>query len=286
MEKNRKRLILLAACLFIITLLVIRTNTSLFLPSKQPFIFTLNEQDIISLTLTGEQKKQTVVKDKTKWTIKKDGQIYNADLEKVQALIKTLNGITKETIVSKNINKHIELGIGIQSIVIKTQDKNDTIYVGKEHTGDICYAKLNDEDEVFLGNGLANISLDEDFRDLKTHLLKNESQIKSISINSDEGDVLLVKKKSDWMIGDKKALINPVTYFLDNLKNLTASDIIGSSGNALDFPHVFPQVEMIAASIRRLIAAYYFLYWIVRSAYCFLYRLVKSLTEKKRPLAN
>src|SRR3989339_427091 len=234
MEKNRKRLILLAACLFIITLLVIRTNTSLFLPSKQPFIFTLNEQDIISLTLTGEQKKQTVVKDKTKWTIKKDGQIYNADLEKVQALIKTLNGITKETIVSKNINKHIELGIGIQSIVIKTQDKNDTIYVGKEHTGDICYAKLNDEDEVFLGNGLANISLDEDFRDLKTHLLKNESQIKSISINSDEGDVLLVKKKSDWMIGDKKALINPVTYFLDNLKNLTASDIIGSSGNALD----------------------------------------------------
>jgi len=229
MKKNRKRLLLLSIVLVVSLALFFSKDYILrYTSPRTPPLFSLTVETVSQFSLTGESLSQKIVRSGGKWFVEKDGRQFAADSEKMITLIQTLNGLSPETIVSKNKNKHAELGIGTEIIVVKTSGRERTLYLGKPYRSNARYARLDDDEAVFVGENLQSIPLNSDYRDLKTHLLDDESALQSLEIDMNGVKTKLVKNKDEWTLGDKKLKNSPINYYLSDLKNLTATDIIGA----------------------------------------------------------
>lgn len=227
MERNRKRLLLLSLVLLLFLALfyskdLIQKNMT----PKTVSLFSLTNENSSQFLLTGESLSQKLIKNGSKWFVEKEGKQFAADPEKVSNLIQTLNDLTEGTIVSKNKNKHADFDIGTEIIVVKTADRERTLYLGKPYGSNARYARMDKQEEVFVGENLQSILINNDFRDLKTHILDDESSLQSIEIDMNGVKILLTKNKDGWTLEDKKIKNEIVNYYINDLKNLTASDII------------------------------------------------------------
>lgn len=227
MERNRKRLLLLSLVLLLFLALfyskdLIQKNMT----PKTVSLFSLTNENSSQFLLTGESLSQKIIKNGNKWFIEKDGKQFTADPEKVSTLIQTLNALSQDTIVSKNKNKHADFGIGTEIIGVNTAGRERTLYLGKSYGSSARYARLDKEETVFVGENLQSILINSDYRDLKTHILDDESSLQSIEIEINGVKTLLTKNKDGWTLGDKKIKNEIVSYYINDLKNLTASDII------------------------------------------------------------
>ena len=227
MNHNRKRLLLLSFVLILFLALfyskdLIQKNMT----PKTVSLFSLTNENTSQFLLTGESLSQKLIKNGNKWFVEKEGKQFAADPEKVSILIQTLNGLSQETIVSKNKNKHADFGIGTEIIVVKTADRERTLYLGKLYGSSARYARFDKDEAVFVGDNLQSILINSDYRDLKTHVLDDDSSLQSMDIEMNGVKILLVKNKDEWTLGDKKIKKEIVSYYINDLKNLTASDIV------------------------------------------------------------
>lgn len=230
MKQDRKRLLLLSFVLLL--LLALFYSKDYFLKNMVPktlSLFSLTNENASQFLLTGESLSQKVIKNGNKWFVEKDGKQFAADPEKITTLVQTLNGLSQDTVVSKNKNKHAEFGIGTEIIVVKTADRERTLYLGKSYGSSTRYARLDKEESVFVGENLQSILINSDYRDLKTHILNDESSLQSMEIEMNGVKTKLLKNKDEWTLGDKKLKSGTVSIYINDLKNLTASDIIDAN---------------------------------------------------------
>ncbi|MFA5135804.1 MAG: DUF4340 domain-containing protein [Patescibacteria group bacterium] len=227
MEQNRKRLLVLLVLLLFMAIAFI---TSSFLPSlvhkMRQSLFSLTQENLRGYIITGDIKNQSLVHDKNVWVVKKDNVIFPADPEKINRITDILNNLTKETVVSENIKKHALFGIDKKKITIQTTAGEKKLYIGKYYAGNAHYARIGNENQIFLGEGLGELNLDEDYRDLNTDFIANKEDINSILIESSHNTTTLAKKGKEWSIGAQRASITKVDQFLNDLITLEASDIL------------------------------------------------------------
>lgn len=227
MNHNRKRLLLLSFVLiFFLAFFYSKDLILKYITPKTSSLFSLTNNNVSQFLLTGESLSQKVIKNGNKWFVEKDGKQFAADQEKILNLLQTLNGLSQETIVSKNKNKHADFGIGTEVIIVKTVDRERTLFLGKSYGSSARYARLDKEEAVFVGENLQSILINSDYRDLKTHILDDESSLQSLEIEMNGVKTKLMKNKDEWTLGDKKLNKGNVNYYINDLKNLTASDII------------------------------------------------------------
>ncbi|MBI4973335.1 DUF4340 domain-containing protein [Candidatus Roizmanbacteria bacterium] len=235
MNHNRKRLLLLSFVLILFLALfyskdLIQKNMT----PKTVTLFSLTNENSSQFLLTGESLSQKLIKNGSKWFVEKEGKQFTADPEKVSNLIQTLNGLTEGTIVSKNKNKHADFGIGTEIVVVKTPERERTLYLGKPYGSSARYARMDKQEEVFVGDNLQSILINSDFRDLKTHALDDDSSLQSMEIDMNGVKTQLTKSKDEWSMGNKKTKSGTVSYYINDLKNLTATDIVEANTKVTD----------------------------------------------------
>ena len=59
------------------------------------------------------------------------------------------------------------------------------------------------EEAVFVGDNLQSILINSDYRDLKTHILDDESSLQSMEIEMNGVKTKLLKNKDEWSLGIK-----------------------------------------------------------------------------------
>ena len=135
MKPNQKRLIRLIVAFLVVSVLLILKNESAgwrtrFFPQKsvQPFP-SLKKEQIKELVFT-KNKSIAVYKKEKNWYVKIDNNEFLADAERISKIINSIISLKKDNIVSKNKNKHKELGIDKANIELKTDEKTSTVYLG------------------------------------------------------------------------------------------------------------------------------------------------------------
>lgn len=233
MRKNRSRLIFLTIILFIsFGLLVAKDRIIKFRFTKpaQPFA-SIKKGEITQLSLKMYKKGVVLIQKNSQWFVEKDKEEYPANQEEVNKIINNMIAFKKDEVVSKNKDLLTNFGllersVELKSVEIKTKNKIYTLYLGKDYTFDTLYAKLENENEVYLIKDFEKGFVEHDYRDLKVKLIENEEKISSISIESSGKPLLLEKKSNEWFLADKKAKRERVDFFINDLKNLMATNIM------------------------------------------------------------
>ncbi len=227
---------LLSLFFFIALLFVFLNSYNRIFPKKIPKPFAdLQINDIEKIILKSEEKIAEIFKKENHWYVVRDADEFAADEKRIENIIENIQSLQKEDIVSNNTTKREEFEIGKRTIEIKTPKKIFTLYIGTDHTSYANYVSANDEDDVFLASGFADIFISDDFRDLRVPLIQDEKFVSSITIELDGKKTTLSKKGDDWVIGEKKVKKDRVDFFINDLATLKASDMtknkITRSGN-------------------------------------------------------
>lgn len=227
MRKTKSRLFKLTLLfLGLMFLFIFKTQFSNFFGQKTPLVFPdLKTQSVQEITLFGE-KTIFLYKKNNLWFVKEKKAEFPADQERIQTLINNLVNLKKEEIVSTNKTKHQNFGIGKEKISFKTKDKDLTIFIGKATSLNKTYLRINNQNEVFIGEGFNNAFNPDDYRDLLVHLINEEDKINQLEIDSDGKKIILEKKGNEWLINNKKAKKEKVDFFINDLKMLKADDIL------------------------------------------------------------
>lgn len=231
MKKNRIRLISLTLFLSLLLLIFVFNNRiKYWFPQKfhQPFS-SINKKGIFEISIIDSNNK-IVLSKKNHWLVKKEGQDYQADEERINKILDNIVSLKKEEIVSNNENRHKDLGIKDQKIILKSKDKTHVLFIGNSSSIDKNYLKINNENDVFITSGFTDIFTNNDFRDLKLNLIQDEESIDRIIIAFEEKTITLDKKKNkntiSWQIDNKTLKKEKVDFFINNLITLKANDIL------------------------------------------------------------
>lgn len=227
---------LLSLFFFIALLFVFLNSYNRVFPKKIPKPFAdLQISDVEKVILKSEEKTAEIFKKENRWYVMRDTDEFAADEKRVGGIIENMQSLQKEDIVSNNKTKREEFEIDKKTIEIKTAKKIFTLYVGTNHTSAANYVSANDENDVFLASGFADIFISDDFRDLRVPLIQDEKLVSSITVDFDGKKTTIAKKGDDWIIGEKKVKKDRVDFFINDLATLKASDMtknkITQSGN-------------------------------------------------------
>ena len=243
MKRNRTRLIKLLIFFLIFFVVFILKNEfanwrTKFLPQKsnQPFS-SIKKEGVTDVILTKDKTTHIYKKDKN-WYVKKDNNEFKADEERINKIIDTIINLKKDSVVSKNKNKHREIGIDKQKIEFKTNNKNYLIYVGalaglSQFSGN--FVRIDNEDDVFIAEGFEDTFTSDDYRNLSVHFVTNESGISNLEISFEDKRAELIKKSDNWLIGNKNAKKDRVDFFINDLKTLKSTDIFAKDKMIPDF---------------------------------------------------
>lgn len=227
MKRNKSRLIALSTTLLLAVFIIVAKDRILsFLPQKNNQLFpALKKESINELIIEKDAKINTIIHADKGWYVKKDGEESLADQERVEKIITNILGLKKEEVASTNKNKHKELGIDKQKIVVKTKTKQYNIYLGNMTSGTKNYIRINDENEVFIAAGFEEVFIPDDYRDMKANLVENEASVASVEIQFEGKMLKLERKGKDWFIGNKRAKKDRIDFFINEIKTLKGTDI-------------------------------------------------------------
>lgn len=218
---------LLSLFFFIALLFVFLNSYNRVFSKKIPKPFAdLQTSDVEKIIFKSGEKTTEIFKKENRWYVMHDADEFSADEKRIGSIIESMRSLQKEDIVSNNKTKREEFEIDKKTIEIKTAKKIFTLYVGTNHTSDTNYVSTNDEDDIFLASGFADVFMPDDFRDLRVPFVQDEKLISSITVDFDGKKTTLAKKGDAWVIGEKKTKKDRVDFFINDLATLKASDII------------------------------------------------------------
>lgn len=175
----------------------------------------------------GIQKNVIYNKDNV-WYIKLNNIEYKADQTRIDNIINSISSIKKDNVVSTNKKKHVEFGIDKQSVTIETNIGKQIIYIGKNYSINKNYLRINNENEVIIGNGFDTVFYPEDYRDLSVNFIQDESKVTNISISQfDIVKLDLEYKNNKWLTKSNTEIKKEkVDFLINDLKTLKASNFI------------------------------------------------------------
>jgi len=228
-RKNLNRLLtLLLISFFLFLFLFAYTKISNLIEKTKtvsPFK-KIKSSEIKKIVFEKEDKKYEIYKKNNLWYLKEKGEEFKADKEKIEKIIEAIKEIKKEEIISKNKNKHQEFGIGKNKIKLFAKNLEITIYVGNPANFNSNYLRLNDENEIFLGENFDEFLTTNDWRDLKVGLIEKEEDVEELILNYEGKTLFLKKEKNEWTINQKKAKKDRVDFFINEIATLKANDIL------------------------------------------------------------
>lgn len=234
MKKNEARFFVLGgAIITLLCLLFVKTQYRNWFPEKVKFVFSqIQKNSIVGIKIIGS-KTITAQKKENQWLVNIQNKTYRADGLKINSIISSLLDIKKEEIISINKNRHKELGINKQLLIINTNSgKEYQLFIGDQKNQDTNYVRVGNEDDVFTASGFNDLfSQTYDLRDLNIYVISDEQRVTSIELIAPTGNLVLNKNKDQWSIDGKKAKNDIVETYLKEVKNQVGTDIIDSNTN-------------------------------------------------------
>lgn len=226
MRKTNLRLLVLGLILVGLLLLFILKhqflrNFSQKLPLTYP---DLKKETISELVITND-KTIYIYKKNNAWFLKNEGFEFRADLERIEKIINSIAALKKEDVVSNNKTKHKNFGIDRQKITLKTKTKNYTVYIGNSVDYNQNYLRVDNQNEVFVGENFSDIFYPNDYRDLNIYFINDENKVNYLQISYNNRNLILENKKDKWYLFSKELKREKVDFFINDLKTLKASDI-------------------------------------------------------------
>ncbi len=226
MERNTQRLrvllvsiCLLAAAIFFKSKLPALTNAN-----SQLAFPKLNRDNITAIDVQETNDTIFLKKINSRWFVKKDGENFAADGDRINSIINSLETLKIRGIVSDNKNNRADFGIGKQAITL--HGKNDYIlYLGDSNASNQYYVRIGKSNAVFTAGNLDDILIPADYRDLSTHLVDDENKVKNIKIDYSGKETVLVKNNDQWKVNNVDAQREQADYYINDLKTLKSTDI-------------------------------------------------------------
>lgn len=236
MKKAGSRLLIFGIVFIILlgVLFAIHKLASVQQPEQKPFS-SVHKEDIISIVISQKETTTSLYKKNTHWYIKVKGEEIRADEDLILPLLDSFISLVKTDPISRNKEKHKELGIENQKIEFKMDKKKFTLFIGDIFGMNSNYVRIDNEDDVYGATGFGAVFQTLDFRDLKAHLIEDESHISAITLTTSSKTLHLIKKGGDWMIEAKKAKKDRVDFFLNDLATLKSNDLFSSNDLKVDF---------------------------------------------------
>jgi len=228
-RKTLNRLLILAITLLFLFLFLFsyKKINQIIDERKNVYPFkTITQLEIKKIIFEKENKKYEIYKKNNLWFLKEKNTEFKADKEKIEKIIEAIKEIKKEEIISKNKNKHQDFGIGKNKIKVFYQNKEITIYVGSSANFNTNYLRINEENEVFLGQNFDEFLNTDDWRDLKINLIEKEEDVEELTLNYEGKTLFFKKEKNEWKINQKRAKKDRVNFFINEIATLKANDIL------------------------------------------------------------
>lgn len=247
MNKNFKKTIWLA--ILFVALMVIVFGISYFKnqpPQKQNIFSSLNFDKISKIEIKESQKNVVLEKKGDGWFV---GET-KANPELVKNLLKEVEKIKDGELISTNPEKKKNFGLDEKATQIKIYQDNSLaldIFVGRfspEQYGQ--YLRKNNEDKVYLVKTYLAPVIEQDFRDLKIIKFQKE-EISKLQWQYPKEKFSLSKDKEEWKINSKIAKKDIVESFLNELVNLSATDLLTDKKDE-DAGLVKPQLKLIVTA--------------------------------------
>lgn len=225
MENNRLRLaaLLAMASLCVVSFILIRLVIPQ-LTNKKTIDLPVN--NISQITVTLANITQVLDKRKDSWRVSVNGKTFEGDKQKIQTLLETINAIKPGSPVSTNPRKHSLFGIGKNAITLQGNGYKKTIYLGDTQEGDDIYFRMDNDSSVYTGQNMGHVFREDDYRQLRVPLGIDQEQIRAIAIDYEGKQYEVVASGQTWKIDDIKMSDTAVGYYLENIKDLKASDIV------------------------------------------------------------
>jgi len=237
MKKNQQRSFWLGLFTFVLLFALIFGNQIITkLKPSSPLLFPFNKKQVTKINVINSNNTTTLQSKNNKWFVLQNKVEFIADQERIDQILDSLSQLKKNEIVSNNKERQSEFGIGSSMIEFSTKDKNWKLYLGKNYSSSQIYVKTENNSDIFLAKNLEKILYPEDYRDLNLHLITDENKITQIELNDNVNKLVLVKKDNKWFIGDKEAKKDRVDFLINDLKTLSANDIIEAKQQLPDFP--------------------------------------------------
>lgn len=227
MKKNRSRILfLLIVTVTLFTLISTKDKiiNSLFTkPIERPFS-QITAESIKQIDIVNDKKTISLYKKNNQWYLKENQIEFLADQDKTNKIIIDFTQITEEELVSDNKKRFTDFGIEKNRIIIKTINKNYSIYIGQLSGANKTYIKIDDQNAVFSVSGFGDVfsSSTNDYRDLSVNFLKDEKLITELTINN----IVIKKNKNRWLVNNQEVKPDQISFYLNDLKTLKATDLL------------------------------------------------------------
>mgnify|MGYP001053781880 CR=1 FL=1 len=241
-KKNLNRLLVLLITLFLLSLFIYSYQkiSKIIQERKNIYPFkNIKNSDVKKIIFEKEDKKYEIYKKNNLWLLKEKNIEFRADKEKIDKVIEMIKEIKKEEIISRNKKRHQDFGVGKNKIKIFTQNKEITIYVGNNANLNNNYLRINEENDIFLGENFDEFLTTNDWRDLKINLIEKEENVEELTLNYEGKKLFLKKEKYGWKINQKKVKKDRVNFFINEISTLKANDIINKN-NIPNFSNINP----------------------------------------------
>lgn len=238
--------VLIIALLALITLFVLaRVFRSPGLESNlRKGLVSLDTAKVTEIRILPSNARDQVIKllrSGENWTVEKEGRKHTADASSIKDLLGQIRTIDAERMVSRKKEKWETFNVGEKSTNVSVyygSDLETNIHIGKSgfnqaggspYGGDAyTYARLSDEDEVYVVNGFYEGTFNRAFNDWRNKALLRLSRedINKISFQYPDSGFVVEKKDTVWYANGQLIAKSKIENYLGHLtfKNVNAFD--------------------------------------------------------------
>lgn len=213
--------------IFLILGVFLKSNIEKIFPPKKAAVFSsLSKTSVKEINFIHNGKTISVIQKNNQWLINQNKIVYKANQERIDKILDGLTNLNTDEIVSTNVKRQPELGIGPDKIIIKTESGQYELFIGKPSTPRTNYLKINNGRNIFVAAGFDDVFTPDDYRDLKTYLINDQGEITAIDIDEGNTTLKLARDKDRWKINGKAVKKDRVDFFINELATLKTNDII------------------------------------------------------------
>jgi hypothetical protein len=229
--KTRRRLVILILALIVFSGLFFLKSQSfpLFQPEVHLAYKNVTSSDVHEVIISTDQSSSDIKEKNGQWYVTKNKVDFPADSERVNEIIKALLSVKKTNPVSRNRTNQSEFGIGKDKITFKTGSKSYTAFIGSTTNQSSNFIRFDDENDVYIAEGLSSAFFPDDYRDLSLHLLSDEESAIKIHELNENSEWLLEKKNDTWLLSNEQTGKDKISFFLNDIKTLKATSLEDSA---------------------------------------------------------
>lgn len=214
-------LIGLALIAYLITSRPVKTTTEI-----NENCFQTDSAKVSKIMIFSDKSEITLVKEGKKWLIKNPVN-YPADPNRMQSILKSLNNLTVDNVISKSLKKQAKFGVddslGIRIKTFYNENLATDFYIGKNsrdysHT----YFRKAKDAKIFVGSQISKYNFNREVKDWrdKTILKHNKDDISMIKIQKTNDSFVFQKDSVGWQGVNAGGNFKVKNSKIDKIQNL------------------------------------------------------------------